>query len=379
MGRYELIRKLAQGGMAEVFLARVDGPGGFAKTLALKRILPHLAEDPAFAAMFLSEARLASRLQHTNVVQIFDCGRAGKSYYLVMEYIDGPNLRTLGRCASQQGGMVPLELCAWIIAEACEGLAFAHEFCDPATRKPLQLVHRDVSLDNILVSREGTVKVVDFGIAKAADQVHRTQTGIVKGKLSYMPPEQLRAQHLDRRVDVYALGVVLYELLTGRKPFDATTEASIAKAILFEPWVPAVKRRPDLPKALQTILKRALAKDREKRYPDCRAFQADLEAFLRSRGKPMSSSHLAHYVTQASAAMEVSPPPSPPPAPQAPRRANLVETRVSGERRPSVDTSATMRAPESSVELSAVEVSAPMGAEPTEQLTVTELMAAYHG
>jgi serine/threonine-protein kinase len=368
MGRYELIRKLAQGGMAEVFLARAEGPGGFAKTLVLKRILPHLAEDPAFAAMFLTEAKLASRLHDTNIVQIFDCGRAGNTYYLVMEYIDGPNLRMLGRYASKQGVPVPLELCAWIISEACEGLAFAHEYCDPATRKPLNLVHRDVSLDNILVSQEGTVKVVDFGIAKAADQVHRTQTGIIKGKLSYMPPEQLRAQELDRRVDVYALGVVLYELLTGgHKPFDATTEASIAKAILFEPWVPAVKRRPDLPKALQTILDRALAKDREKRYPDCRAFQADLAAFIRSRGKPVNSSHLARFVTQVSAAVPAAPQPTPP----APRRANLVETRASSERRPAIDTSASMRAPECSTE-----VSASINSEPTEQMTVAELMAA---
>jgi serine/threonine protein kinase len=368
MGRYELIRKLAQGGMAEVFLSRAEGPGGFAKTLVLKRILPHLAEDPSFAAMFLSEARLASRLSHTNIVQIFDCGRVNNSYYLVMEYIDGPNLRTLGRCASKLGDMVPLELCAWVVAEACEGLAFAHEFCDPATRKPLELVHRDVSLDNILVSREGMVKVVDFGIAKAADQVHRTQTGVVKGKLSYMPPEQLRGQPLDRRVDVYALGVVLYELLTARKPFDATTEASLAKAILFEPWVPAVKRRPDLPKALQQILERALAKDREKRYPDCRAFQTELEAFIRSRGKPMGSSHLAQFVTRMSAAFQVEPRQVPPPLP---KRANLVETHVSGERRPSIDTSASMRAPESTGEHSA-----PMGSEPTEQMTMSELMAA---
>ncbi len=298
LGRYQLIRKLATGGMAELFLARAEGPGGFEKTLALKRILPQLAADPSFVAMFLSEARLGSRLHHTNIVQIFDCGSAGGAYYLAMEYIDGPNLRGLVRCATGMGVPLPLEMCSWIIAEACEGLAFAHEFCDPATRKPQELVHRDVSLDNILVSREGAVKVVDFGIAKAADQAHRTQTGIIKGKLSYMAPEQLRAQCLDRRVDVYALGVVFYELLTGRKPFDATTEASMARAILFEPLVPAVKRRPGLPRFVQTMFDRALAKDREQRYPDCRAFQADLETFIRSRGKPVGSSQLARFVSR---------------------------------------------------------------------------------
>ncbi len=288
--------------MAELFLARAEGPGGFEKTLALKRILPQLAEDPSFVAMFLSEVKLASRLHHTNIVQIVDCGRAEGGYYLVMEYIDGPNLRGLARSASRLGISMPLELCAWILAEACEGLAYAHEFCDPAMGKPLGLVHRDISPDNILVSREGAVKVVDFGIAKAASQVHRTQTGIIKGKLPYMAPEQLRAQPLDRRVDVYALGIVFYELLTGRKPFDASGEASLVKAILFEPLIPAVKRRPELPRAVQLILQRALARDRDQRYPDCRALQADLEAFIRSRGQPMGSSQLARFVSRVMAA-----------------------------------------------------------------------------
>ncbi|KFE62646.1 Serine/threonine-protein kinase Pkn6 [Hyalangium minutum] len=359
--------------MAELFLARAEGPGGFAKTLALKRILPNLAEDPAFVAMFLSEARLASRLHHTNLVQIFDCGKAEGGYYLAMEYIDGPNLRGLGRCASGLGVPFPLELCAWIIAEACEGLSHAHEFCDPGTQKPLELVHRDVSLDNILVSREGSVKVVDFGIAKVADQVHRTQTGIIKGKLTYMPPEQLRGKKLDRRVDVYALGVVLYELLTSRKPFDATTEASIAKAILFEPLVPAVKRRPDLPKALQVILDRALAKDREQRYPDCRAFQADLERFIRAQRKPMGSAQLARFVERVMGPPAVEPPSMPP---HAPPRAALVETRASSPRRNVVSTSESMRAPKLSTEASALESEA----ETTEQLATTELLAApYQG
>ena len=296
VGRYELIRKIATGGMAELFLAKAAGPGGFEKTLVLKRILPDLAEDPDFVSMFLSEAKLASRLTHSNIVQILDLGRAQGAYYLAMEYIDGPSLRMLARAAHGLKIALPPELCAWIISEACEGLAFAHDFCDPGTRKPWELIHRDVSLDNILVSSQGTVKVVDFGIAKAAGQVHRTRTGIVKGKLSYMSPEQLRGKPLDRRVDVYALGIVFYELLTGRKPFDATTEASLAQAILFEPLIPALKRRPELPKAVQWILDRALARDRDKRYPDCRAFQADLEALIRATRQPVGASQLARFV-----------------------------------------------------------------------------------
>jgi serine/threonine-protein kinase len=366
-GRYEIIRKIANGGMAELFLARAEGPGGFEKTVVLKRILPNLAEDPAFVAMFLSEAKLASRLHHTNIVQIFDVGRAEGGYYLVMEYIDGPNLQALARKAREAGIALPPELCAWTIAEACEGLAYAHEFCDPATGKPLELVHRDVSLDNILLSQEGAVKVVDFGIAKAADQVHRTQTGIIKGKLSYMAPEQLRKKPLDRRVDVYALGVTFYELLTGRKPFDATTEASMARAILFEPLIPAVKRRPDLPRGVQRILDRALARDRDQRYADCRAFQADLELFIRSERKPMGASQLARFIDQVSTAQVVAAPAS-----QRPLRPGLVETRVSGpKRRVAAKASNSMQAPEPTEQ-----VSAPLGAEPTEQMATTEILTS---
>lgn len=368
VGRYEIIRKIANGGMAELFLAREQGPWGFEKTVVLKRILPHLAEDSAFVDMFLSEAKLASRLRHSNIVDIVDLGRAEGSYYLIMEYIDGPNLRVLLRAASGLGVTLAPELCAWIISEACEGLAFAHEFCDPVTRKPLGLVHRDISPDNILVSQEGGVKVVDFGIAKAADQVHRTATGIIKGKLSYMAPEQLRGKPLDRRVDVYALGMVFYELLTGRKPFDATTEASMAKAILSEPFVPALQRRPDLPADVQQILDRALAKDRDQRYPDCRAFQADLAEFIHSTRKLLSSAQVARLVAKLTAA----PPPAPPPAPQRPRRAGLVETRAE-ERRPLINTSASMKAPEPTEELSG-----PLSAEPTEQIAATELLTAQH-
>jgi serine/threonine-protein kinase len=343
LGNYELIRKLATGGMAELFLAKAAGPGGFEKTLVLKRILPHLAEEPSFEAVFLTEARLASRLHHSNIVQLFELGRAGSTYYLAMEYIDGPSLRGLIQAARAQCVPLPPVLCAWMIAEACEGLAYAHDFCDPATRQPWGLVHRDVSLDNILVSRQGTVKVVDFGIAKAAGQVHLTQPGIIKGKLSYRSPEQLRGKPLDRRADVYALGVVFYELLTGHKPFDAKDELSLAKAILSEPMVPAVQRRPDLPKAVQWILDRALAKDREKRYPDCHAFQADLEAFIRATHQAVGSSQLARFIERVLGAAPEVIMPAPTPTPRAAlaatramdaRRARLCPEEVTGQSMP---------------------------------------------
>ena len=300
VGKYQLVSKLATGGMAEVYLAKSAGPMGFEKTLVLKRILPHLAEDEQFVEMFLGEAKLAAGLEHPNVVQIFDFGEAEGTYYLAMEYIDGPNLRILSKRARAAGVALPPVACAKIIASACEGLAYAHDFTDRATGEPLGLIHRDISPDNILLSRQGAVKVVDFGIAKAANQSHKTQTGLIKGKIAYMPPEQLQARPLDRRVDVYALGVVLYELLTGHKPFDATTDVSMMQAILFESFVPAVTRRPELPRPLMEILDKALSKVREHRYADCRSFQTDLERFVLSAGEPVGAYQLSRLVAQVS-------------------------------------------------------------------------------
>jgi serine/threonine protein kinase len=308
VGRYRLISKLATGGMAEVFLARASWPMGFKKTLVLKRILPHLAGDPRFVEMFLSEARLASQLSHPHIVQIFEFGEDQGQYFLAMEYIDGPSLHVLIHRARKRGLALPPAVCARLVASACEALAFAHDFADLETGQPLGLVHRDISPDNILLSRQGNVKVMDFGVAKAAGQYHRTKTGIIKGKLPYMAPEQVRAQPLDRRVDVYALGAVLYELLTGSKPFHAPTEAALMRAILFDPLVPAVERRPDLPKALQEILHVALAREPERRYPDCTRFQTALEEFILSQGKPVSAHQVARLIVQLSSESGEPPP-----------------------------------------------------------------------
>jgi serine/threonine protein kinase len=313
VGKYELIRELAVGGMAEVFLARTAGPMGFEKRLVLKRILPQMAKDPAFIQMFLSEATLAARLTHPNIVQIFDFGESDGTYYLAMEYMDGPSLRTLLEDSLRRGGPLPPVPCARIIASACEGLAFAHDFRDPATGQPLDIVHRDISPDNLLLSRQGAVKVADFGVAKASGQLHRTQTGMIKGKLAYMPPEQIRNQPLDRRVDVYSLGIVFYELLVGQRPFTAPTDASLMHAILYEPAAPAAQLRPELPAPVLRILERATAKDREQRYPDCAAFQAELEEFILSTGKPVTTQHIAQLIEQVSPPVPDAsvPPPTP--------------------------------------------------------------------
>jgi len=310
IGRYEVIRKLATGGMAEVFLAKAAGPLGFEKTLVVKRILPHLVDESAFVEMFLAEAKLVAQLNHPNIVQIFDFGEADGAYFLAMEYIDGPNLRTLLKQAREFGILLPPALGAKMVAAACEGLAYAHDFRDPVTQQPLNLIHRDISPDNILLSRQGAVKVADFGIAKAAGHGPKTQEGILKGKLPYMSPEHLRGQKLDRRADVYALGLVLYELLTCRKPFEATIEADILRAILDDPFIPAVERRPELSKPLGQILDRALAKERNDRYRDCLAFQADLEQFVLSGGEALGSLHIARLITQLEAAPGKGSPPA---------------------------------------------------------------------
>src|SRR3954466_7646428 len=192
--------------MAEVFLARFEWARGLEKTVVVKRILYHLAEDPIFIEMVFTEAQLASQLSHPNTAQIIEFGESEGFYFLAMEYIDGPSLRTLASAAHADGGGIPFGQCARIITCCCEALTHAHELTDAATGKPLNLVHRDVSPDNILVSKTGSVKLVDFGIAKAATQNHQTKTGLVKGKLAYMAPEQVRAEPLDCRADIYSLG-----------------------------------------------------------------------------------------------------------------------------------------------------------------------------
>jgi len=299
LGKYQLVRRLAVGGMAEVFLGKVAGPKGFEKTLVLKRILPHLAEDQQFVELFLSEAKIAAQLNHPNIVQIYDFGEAEGAYYIAMEHVDGPNLRFILRRTIEKRTLLPIPLCAKMVSLACEGLAYAHEFCDPQTGVPLHLIHCDVSPENILLSRNGTLKVVDFGIAKAAGVSPQTKVGTFKGKVSYMPPERIQGNAIDLRADIFSLGVVLYELLTGVKPFNAKTEVSILHAILQEPIIPVTSRRPDVPDLLSRILIRSLAKDPDTRYRNCRELQHDLERFLVGIGKAVSSYHLARLVAYA--------------------------------------------------------------------------------
>jgi len=212
-GNYQLIKKLATGGMAEVWLAKQTGIEGFNRHVVIKRILPHLAEDPEFVQMFLNEARIASRFNHPNIGQIYDLGEKDGQYYIAMEFIHGEDLGRVMRRAWSTGQWVARHIALRIVADACGGLYYAHTRNDDQGR-PLKVVHRDISPQNILISFDGAVKVLDFGIAKASDQVSSTKSGAIKGKFAYMAPEQAAGKVLDARSDIFALGLVLYELVT---------------------------------------------------------------------------------------------------------------------------------------------------------------------
>lgn len=315
LGRYQLVKKLATGGMAELFLARTAGPGGFEKHVAVKVILPHLADEPRFVQMLLSEARLAARLNHPNIVHIFDFGAVEQTYFIAMELIDGPDMKVLLREALRQGLTVPHTVAAKIVALAAEGLAYAHSFVDPATDQPMNVIHRDMSADNLLVSRTGAVKIVDFGVAKIASTAMSTRTGQLKGKFAYTSPEQFRGEPLDGRTDVFSLGMVLYELIAGQKPFDTTSDAATMQAVVHDRFAPLTKFRPDAPPELQHIVDRALAKSRDDRYADGLEFAQDLDAFIAWTGEPVGSYQLAQLVKTVMgpvSSLSLGGPPAPP-------------------------------------------------------------------
>jgi serine/threonine protein kinase len=295
LGKYKLVKLIASGGMAEVYLAKQAGAAGFEKMVCLKRILPHLARDKQFVDMFLNEARLAAQLDHPNIVSIFDLGEANGNYFIAMEFIDGPSLRAVAKRASERGEYLPIPEVCKIIAMAAGGLEHAHNLAD-AQGQTLGLVHRDISPDNILVHRNGAAKVVDFGIAKAANSSGATRTGTLKGKVAYMPPEQLRGEQLDRRVDVFALGVVLYEMLAGKRPWEGDSEVALIGRIMTEDPAPLGDTRTDAPQELLDIVAKALSKDRGARYQNCAELQSELENLLVAMGQTITPARVSDFV-----------------------------------------------------------------------------------
>ncbi len=278
-GPYLLLDRLAMGGMAELFLAKRTGEAGFEKICVVKRVLPHFAESPEFVRMFLDEARLAARLSHPGIIQVFELGKQDASYYIAMEYLAGTDLVGVLRRSLELARPVPVEIALRIGADAAEALHYAHDFADE-TGRPQGIVHRDISPSNLFVTCQGTVKVLDFGVALGMAREHRTETGLVKGKASYMSPEQSLAEPVDRRTDVWALGVVLHELLAGKRLFPGTTNAQVALQVCQGPITPLRQLRPDLPEAVEAVVMRALERDLSRRWPSAAALQQALEQCL---------------------------------------------------------------------------------------------------
>jgi eukaryotic-like serine/threonine-protein kinase len=293
VGRYTIVDRIGAGGMAELFLARQDGPRGFAKPIALKLLHAHIGEDPEFVAMFEREARVAAALVHPHVVQVLDIGVAEDEHFLALEFVHGRDLR---RILVAQRGPLPLGPALRVVTDVAKALHYVHTRCDPHGR-PLDLVHRDVSPANVLVGFAGSVKLADFGIAKAADQTAHTRTGTLKGKFGYMAPEQCLQQGVDARSDLFALGVVLYEATTGRRAFGGSQTFSIMNRVLAGDYAPPITVVPDYPPALADIVARMLAVDPACRPASAQAVVDELEAFVRDASLDAREEALAAHVS----------------------------------------------------------------------------------
>lgn len=292
---HEVLGRLAVGGMAEIYVARTTHDDGRREIVVLKRILPHLSEDPEFVRMFRDEAYLAATLDHPNIVHVHDIGQDGEDYFFTMEYVHGENVRSIIKAAQKVEMDIPLEHVVQIAIGVCEGLHYAHEQVDDEGEH-LRIVHRDVSPTNILVSFDGQVKIVDFGIAKAAAATHVTQAGMLKGKASYMSPEQCRAEPVDRRSDVFAIGILLFEMTTLTRLFRGDNELAVLHQILTGAVDAPSTRVDDYPADLEHIVMKALGPKPGDRYDTALAMRDDLERFARVRGLELSNEGLGEYL-----------------------------------------------------------------------------------
>ncbi|MBS1153958.1 MAG: Serine/threonine-protein kinase Pkn6 [Myxococcaceae bacterium] len=264
-GRYQLIKKIAVGGMGEVWLARQKGMVGFEKLVVVKRLLPHLTAEQDFINMFFDEARIAALLNHPHIAQIYDLGEVNGEYYIAMEYVPGENLRTVAQQALDLKGGMPIALKCRVLADAAAALDFAHQAKSPSGA-PLDLIHRDVSPQNIIVGFSGSVKLIDFGVAKAAGKITRTATGVIKGKYAYMSPEQARGHDLDNRSDIFGLGIVFYEILASQRLFKRENDTETLKAIVYGDVPPPSSVVRGIPKQVDAIVMKALEKNRDDRF-----------------------------------------------------------------------------------------------------------------
>ncbi|HEY4106313.1 MAG TPA: protein kinase [Polyangiaceae bacterium] len=296
LGRYELLLPIAKGGMASVWAARLRGTRGFQKMVAIKTMLPGLVDDLHFERMFLDEASLASQVRHPHVIEIMDLGEVDRILYLVMEWVDGEPLNIIMKYAATRGG-IPLAIAVSIAAQACRGLHAAHELRDE-NGTLVGLVHRDVSPQNVLLTYEGVVKVVDFGVAKATSRAsNETEAGQLKGKIAYMSPEQLRGERIDRRTDVFAMGILLYMMTTGTHPFRGDDQAQTIRRISSDELVtPPSSIVPGYPAGLEAVVMQALAKDASKRYPTANDMLIGLTRALPPSMRPSTDEEVAEFL-----------------------------------------------------------------------------------
>ena len=296
-GRYELLKRLAGGGMGEVYLARQRGLAGFSKLIVIKTLLPHLCEDEEFITMFKDEARLTAQLIHPNICQTFEFDQIDATWYIAMEYLRGEDVRRLWKASASKGLQVPVPLLCRIIADAAAGLDFAHELRD-SRGEPYGIVHRDISPQNILVTFEGGVKIIDFGVAKAQGRLTHTRTGALKGKYGYMSPEQVNGEQVDHRTDIFALGIVLHELLTSVRLFKSDSDVSTIERVKKAPIPPPSQLNPSLPPGIDALVMKALERDIGKRYQTARQFRLALENWLVQERMSASSAHLAQFLEE---------------------------------------------------------------------------------
>ncbi|MEO8552226.1 MAG: protein kinase [Kofleriaceae bacterium] len=298
LGKYRLIAEIARGGMGIVYLALLQGPSGFSKLLVVKELKPELVEEPAFLQMFLEEARLAARLNHSNIVQTNEVGNDAQHYFMAMDYLDGRGLERIRRRARHIAKPMSLPLQLRVLCDVLAGLEYAHTFTD-FDGTPLGIVHRDVSPQNVFLTFEGQVKLLDFGIAKTIESVNETRAGVLKGKLMYMAPEQARGERVDARADVFAVGVMLWETLTGKNLRASQSEHQILSDLVAKITPPRASTvDPDVAPELDEICARALAPDRADRYHSAATLQSDLEAYLISLGRPVNSRELGAYLRE---------------------------------------------------------------------------------
>jgi serine/threonine-protein kinase len=293
--RYRVIEKLESGGMAEVFRAESQGLQGFRKQVAIKRVLPHLSEKKKFISMFLDEARLSAQLSHSNCVQVFDIGVGDQAYFIVMEFVDGANLKSIAESMTKQGHDFPVAAAAFIAHEICKGLSYAHELTDQ-DGLPMHLVHRDISPPNVLVTKYGEVKIVDFGLAKASSQLEKSEPGIIKGKFSYLSPEAVVGQEVDSRADIFALGIILWELLASRRLFTGETDYETVQKVGAAQVPPISQINPKVPPELERIVHKALARNPQQRYGTARELGQALSQFLFRFGQPVNGYDIAAIV-----------------------------------------------------------------------------------